>query len=180
MPVVLWCLVLWLVCLCLVLCDPSCWWHLLLVVLCGHQCTSAREWSVHLHLRWRLSVEWASPQDVRHLFDCTTHPTDLSPEDLWRNPVGSIRAFSYLDNGNLDWHDDGPGHGKQQQQLSVVCLWCTVCSVVCPCQLFCSEWMSCLEEVYKCLKWSYSTHTSQGNIICTYSWTEYLYHQWQK
>ena len=26
-----------------------------------------------------------SPQDVRHLFACTTHPTDLSPEDLWRN-----------------------------------------------------------------------------------------------
>ena len=44
----------------------------------------------------------ASPQDVRHLFPCTTHPTDLSPEDLWRNPVGSIRAFSYLNNGNLD------------------------------------------------------------------------------
>ena len=44
----------------------------------------------------------ASPQDVRHLFACTTHPTDLSPEDLWRNPVRSIRAFSYLDNGNLD------------------------------------------------------------------------------
>ena len=44
----------------------------------------------------------ASPQDVRHLFACTTHPTDLSPEDLWRNPVRSTRAFSYLDNGNLD------------------------------------------------------------------------------
>ena len=44
----------------------------------------------------------ASPQDVRHLFACTTHPTDLSPEDLWRNPVRSIRVFSYLDNGNLD------------------------------------------------------------------------------
>ena len=43
-----------------------------------------------------------SPQDVRHLFACTTHPTDLSPEDLWRNPVRSIRAFSYLHNGNLD------------------------------------------------------------------------------
>ena len=43
----------------------------------------------------------ASSQDVRHLFACTTHPTDLSPEDLWRNPVGSIRAFSYLDNGTL-------------------------------------------------------------------------------
>ena len=43
-----------------------------------------------------------SPQGVRHLFACTTHPTDLSPEDLLRNPVRSIRAFSYLDNGNLD------------------------------------------------------------------------------
>ena len=43
-----------------------------------------------------------SPQDVRHLFACTTHPTDLSPHDLWWNPVGSIRAFSYLDNGNLN------------------------------------------------------------------------------
>ena len=43
-----------------------------------------------------------SPQDVRHLFTCTTHPTDLSPEDLWRKPVGSIRAFSFLDYGNLD------------------------------------------------------------------------------
>ena len=27
----------------------------------------------------------------------------------------------------------------------------TVCSVVCPCLLFCSAWMCCLEEVYKCL-----------------------------
>ena len=26
----------------------------------------------------------ASPQDVRHMFACTTHPTDLSPVDLWR------------------------------------------------------------------------------------------------
>ena len=25
---------------------------------------------------------------------------------------------------------------------------CAVCSVVCPCQLFCSVWMCCLEEVY--------------------------------
>ena len=44
----------------------------------------------------------ASPQDVRNLFACNTQPTDWSPEDLCRNPVGSIRAFSYLDNGNLD------------------------------------------------------------------------------
>ena len=42
------------------------------------------------------------PQDMRHMFACTTHTTNLSPEDLWRNPVRSIRAFSYLDNGNLD------------------------------------------------------------------------------
>ena len=60
----------------------------------------------------------ASSQDVRHLFACTTHPTDLSPEDLWRKPVRSIRAFSYLDNGNIDWLDDGPGRGKQQQQTN--------------------------------------------------------------
>ena len=59
----------------------------------------------------------ASPQDVRHLFPCTTHPTDLSPKDLWRNPVRSIRAFSYLDNGDHDWLEDGPGRGKQQQQV---------------------------------------------------------------
>ena len=58
----------------------------------------------------------ALPQDVRHQLPCTTHPTDLSPEDQWRNPVGSIRAFSYLDNGNLDW----PDRGKQQHQF--VCL----------------------------------------------------------
>ena len=56
MSVVVWCLALWLVGLCLVLYGPRCWWHLLLVVLCGHQCTSAREWRVHLHLRWRLNV----------------------------------------------------------------------------------------------------------------------------
>ena len=35
----------------LVLCGPSCWWHLLLVVLCGHQCMRARECSVGAHLR---------------------------------------------------------------------------------------------------------------------------------
>ena len=32
----------------------------------------------------------------------TTCKRESSPEDLWRNPVRSIRAFSYLDNGNLD------------------------------------------------------------------------------
>ena len=41
-------------------------------------------------------------QDVRHLFACNAHPTDLSPEDLWRNPVGSIREFSYHDDLTTD------------------------------------------------------------------------------
>ena len=30
-------------------------------------------------------------------------------------------------------------------------MYCIVCSVVCPSQLFCNAWMCCLEEVYKCL-----------------------------
>ena len=34
----------------------------------------------------------ASPQNVRHLFDCTTHPTDLSPEDLY----GGIRWDQFV------------------------------------------------------------------------------------
>ena len=33
--------------------------------------------------------------------------------------------------------------------MFVMC--CVVCSVVCQCQLFCSAWMWCLEEVYRCL-----------------------------
>ena len=37
--------------------------------------------------------------DVRCETPVRLHHT---PEDLWRNPVGSIRAFCYLDNGNLD------------------------------------------------------------------------------
>ena len=67
------------------------------------RCTLSQLQSAHCHLlqdyKHRVLDEpsdictdcGASPQDVRHLFACTTHPTDLSPEDLWRNPVGSIR-----------------------------------------------------------------------------------------
>ena len=78
------------------------------------RCTLSQLRSGHYHLlqdyKHRLLGEpsdictdcGASPKDVRHLFACTTHPTDLSPDNLWRNPMGSIRAFSYLDNGNLD------------------------------------------------------------------------------
>ena len=78
------------------------------------RCTLSQQRSEHSHLlqdyKHRVLGEpsdictdcGASPQDVRHLFACTTHPTALSPEDLWRNLVGSIRAFSHLDYGNLD------------------------------------------------------------------------------
>ena len=78
------------------------------------QCTLSQLRSGHCHLLQDynhrvfgepsdISTECgASPQDVRHMFACTTHPTDLSPGDLCRNPVRSIRAVSYLDNGNLD------------------------------------------------------------------------------
>ena len=71
----------------------------------------------------------ASPQHVRHLFACSTHPTDLSPEDLWRNLVGSIRAFSYLDNGSLNWLEDGPGHGKQQQHTNSISAVTRICTL---------------------------------------------------
>ena len=40
----------------------------------------------------------------------------------------------------------------QRVECSITSQVCTVCSVVCLCQLFCSVWMCCLEEVYKCLQ----------------------------
>ena len=61
------------------------------------RCTLSQLRSGHCHLlqdyRHRVFGEpsdictdcGASPQDVRHLFACTTHSTDLSPEDIWRN-----------------------------------------------------------------------------------------------
>ena len=70
------------------------------------RCTLSRLWSGHCHLlqdyKHRVFGEpsdictncGASPQDVRHLFACNAHPTDLSPENLWRFPVGLISAFS--------------------------------------------------------------------------------------
>ena len=39
--------------------------------------------------------------DVPHLFNCTTHPNDLSPLNLWDNPVKTIRYLSFLDPVNL-------------------------------------------------------------------------------
>ena len=42
------------------------------------------------------------PQDVPHLLDCTAHPNDLSPVNLWDKSVKTIRELSFLDPGNLD------------------------------------------------------------------------------
>ena len=42
------------------------------------------------------------PQDVPHLFDCTDHPIDLFPVNLWDKPVEMIGELSFLDPGNLD------------------------------------------------------------------------------
>ena len=42
------------------------------------------------------------PHEVSHLFDCTAHPNDLSPVNLWDKPVNAILELSFLDLGNLD------------------------------------------------------------------------------
>ena len=42
------------------------------------------------------------PQDVVHLFDCTAHPNDPSPVNLWDKPVKTIRELSFLDPDNLN------------------------------------------------------------------------------
>ena len=49
-----------------------------------------------------------TPHDVKHLFACPVHPTTLIPSDLWSKPVESIREFSYLEEGNLDWDEPRP------------------------------------------------------------------------
>ena len=47
----------------------------------------------------------------------------------------------------------------------------TVCSVVCMFQLFCSAWMCCLEEVYKCyldhLKFCVVCIDGRGYVCCS-------------
>ena len=41
-------------------------------------------------------------QDVPHLFNCTAHPTTLTPKSLWDRPVKTIRELSFLDPENLN------------------------------------------------------------------------------
>ena len=40
-------------------------------------------------------------QDVPHLFNCTTHPTALTPENLWNIHVKTIWDLLFLDPENL-------------------------------------------------------------------------------
>ena len=42
------------------------------------------------------------PQEVPHLFNCTSHSTTLTPEILWDRPIKTIRELSFLDPENLD------------------------------------------------------------------------------
>ena len=61
----------------------------------GLQALSVRRTKRHMYILWSFTTR-------RETLVCLQRtPADLSPEDLWRNPVGSIRAFSYLDNGKF-------------------------------------------------------------------------------
>ena len=46
-----------------------------------------------------------TPHDIKHLFVFPANLTTLIPSDLWRRPMDSIREFSYLEAGNLDWDE---------------------------------------------------------------------------
>jgi hypothetical protein len=48
----------------------------------------------------------ASPHDVPHLFNCPSHPTTLTPEDLWENPAAAIHHLHFLHPDLID-----PGGG---------------------------------------------------------------------
>ena len=41
------------------------------------------------------------PQDVPHLLNSISHPTDFTHMNLWNNPVKTIRELSFLDRENL-------------------------------------------------------------------------------
>ena len=57
------------------------------------------------------------PQDVPHLFDCTAHPNNLSPVNLWYRPIETIRELTFLDTGNLDQQMRMVEEGIQQQTI---------------------------------------------------------------
>ena len=49
-----------------------------------------------------LDVCTKTPHDIKHLFNCPSHPTTMTPSDLWNRPVDAIRELSYLEAGILD------------------------------------------------------------------------------
>ena len=42
------------------------------------------------------------PQDVPRLFDCMSHPNDLSPVNLWDKSIETMRELSFPESGNLN------------------------------------------------------------------------------
>ena len=44
--------------------------------------------------------------DVKHLFNCTAHPTTMTPSDLWNRSVDAIQELNFIEAGILDL--DGP------------------------------------------------------------------------
>ena len=50
-----------------------------------------------LYVSFGSKVRPRTLQDVPHLFDCTGHPNDLSPVNLWDKPVKTIQEMSFLD-----------------------------------------------------------------------------------
>ena len=61
-----------------------------------------------------------TPHDVNHLFACPAHPTTLIPSDLWCKPVESIREFSYIEEGCLDWDKPRPKANNKNNNMSLL------------------------------------------------------------
>ena len=123
------------------------------------RCTLTQLRSGHCHLLqdYKNRVFWepsdicadcgVSPQDVRHLFACNAHPTDFTLEDLWQNPVESIRKFSYLDDRNLGFQRSRPTRGGTVRRHTIACKSrSTIILTVC-CS---SQWVFCLGSVRSC------------------------------
>ena len=63
-------------------------------------------------------------QDVPHLFNCTAHPTDMSPVNLWDKPVNTIRYDTGTELSGLAWTNKMMMVEEDiQQQQSMVMWW---------------------------------------------------------
>ena len=71
--------------------------------------------------KWHLYRQWSFTTRRETMVRLQRTPDGLVTRGSMADPVGSIRTFIYLDNINLDWLDDGPGRGKQQQHICTDC-----------------------------------------------------------